>query len=315
MNRFHMDGLERIDANLNAFFGRQLEQIRTQVFEKRYPELKGRTMVPTKNDINVGAEAYTYQSIDEAGEAGPMADYTDDAPMVESKGGSEDSHKMRGIQLAYGWHMQEGRNAVFAGQNLSNRKALACRRGIERAIDKSLLLGSTMFSGLTMQGLFTLSGGQAPVSYTVQNTTWADEDPDAIYADLVGIGSKIVTDSNEIEVPDTLVLPPTRYEMLLNRRMGDSNNLSILKYFMTSQDRIKTILTSHYLEASGGHSGGSVARMVCYQRDPEKLEGLVNEFEQHPPEFKGLRVVTTCTARIGGVATYFPKSIAYGDNI
>lgn len=316
VRKYNLDAVLRVDGpQLVAIYARSLEFIRPQLYEKKYPELKARTMVPIDNSIHPGCQTITVQGIDEVGAAEFIEDYGTDAPLVEVKATGEASFKMFGIRLAYGWHRDEALAAQFAQRNLSDIKALACRRNIERFLDKTLLVGGTA-GGTTLQGLFTLAGGQAPVTYTVQNTTWEDETPDEILADLMGIQSKIYIDSKEIEVPDTLVLPNTSYDLINQRRMGSGDGtLSILKTFMGMQDRIKTVLTSHYLEANGGHSGGNVKRMVCYKRDREILEGFLNEFDQGNPWFTGERVVTTCFARCGGVGTHRPKAIAYGDNI
>lgn len=314
MLKFHFDALERMDANLNAFFAQQLTQIRAQVYEKKYPELKARTFLPIKNDIPRGAQALAERSMDETGEAEFVGDLGTDAPMVEVKAGDETVYRMRPIQLGYGWHVEEAYAAQFAGVNLSDRKAKACRRGIERFIDKNLLIGGTV-GGLALQGLFTLSGAQAPVTYSPTALTWEDESPDDINDELHGIEAKVYIDSKEIEVCDSYIMPNTTHELLKRRRMGDGSSVSILAHFLGSNDRIKNIGTSHYLETSGGHSGGATKRLVAYKRDAEMLEGYVNEFNQYPPEFRAMKVLTLCDARVGGVAAYRPKSIAYCDGI
>lgn len=329
MLKYHLDGLARIDANLNIFSARALEQIRAQLFSRKYPAFKGRRFVPVKNDIDLGAQSYTYQTIDEAGEALPVSPKGDDAPEVELKGLAEDNHKMRGIELAYSWTLDElraaqyaGRGAFSAGVDMLQRKAGAARRGIERFIDKNMLIGGTIL-GATHQGLFTLSGGQAPTTYTVQNTTWEDETPDEIAQDLAGIVTQIVTDTLETEMPNAMILPVSSNRLICDRRMGDGSNVTIKAYFLGAQATeggISQIDTSLYLEAFNastkvGVSGRAVKRMVAYVRDNEHVEALVNEFEQLPPEFRATKTTTVCRARVGGVASYFPKAVAYGDNI
>ncbi len=160
--KYHFDAFAAIDRaekrsdaeGLNAFFSSQLEQIRTQLIEKVYPEFKARQFVPVKNDIHPGAEIYTERTIDEAGAAEFMTSMSDDDPMVEVTGAGSVSFKMRGLSLSYGWDLQEARNAQFAGSNLDQRKAAACRRGIERFIDRHLLCGSVT-GGITFDGLFS----------------------------------------------------------------------------------------------------------------------------------------------------------------
>ncbi len=305
----------RTDAEgLTAFFSNELEQIRPELYEKKYPEFKARRFVPVKNDIHPGAEAYTERSIDEAGEAEFMTDMANDAPMVAVKTGPSDTYYMKGIHLAYGWHLQEMRNAQFAGRSLDTSKALACRRGIERFIDRGLLVGGVT-GGRTLQGLFTLSGTQAPVTYTTDIVgSVSAASSDELYRLLMEMSSKGFEDSKEIEIPDTIIMPTKFKRLCMNRRMGDANNASVLKFFLESQDFIKNVETSHYLEASGGHGGaGGTQRLVVYKNDREMLEGLVNEFEQLPPEYKGAKVSTTCMARVGGIAARRPKSVTYAD--
>lgn len=320
--KYHFDALAAIDrqegrndaSGLNAFFSNQLEQVRPQLYEKKYPEFKGRRLVPIKNDIHPGAMQYTERGVDEVGEADYVTDLADDIPTVEVVKDAEDTYYMRMIALKYGWGLQEARNAQFAGMSLDTRKAFACRKGIERFIDKKLLIGGTAL-GRTLYGLFTLSGAFAPTTFTDDfgGGAFKDQSSDDLYRNLMDCAIKGYNDSHEIETPDTLVLPTTLKGVLMNRRMGDSNNSSVLKFFLESNDFIKNVETSHFLEANGGHGGGAAARIVMYRKDSEILEGLVNEFEQLPPEYKAMRVETTCIARVGGIAARRPKAITYWD--
>lgn len=312
MGKYHLDALERIDAGLTAFFEKQLTQIRPGLYEIKFPELKMRNLLPINNSIHPGAEAYEVRSITEVGTAEFVTDLGSDAPGVEVTGAQADLHKMRMIQTFYAWHLQEARAAQFAGVDLSDRKARAARRAIETKIDKTLAIGATL-GGLALPGLFKLTG---TLTYSPVVTTWADESPEDIYGDLMGAVNKVVDDTKGVEIPDTMVLPLSTYNLLKSRRMGDANNMSILKYFMEQNEIIKTIDWSTYLEADAGHGGSAtLKRGVVYKKDPEMLEGLVNEFEQLPPEFKSMRVVTHCLARCGGVALHRPKSVAYFDGI
>ncbi len=316
--KYHFDAIAAIDhaekrsdaEGLNAFFSQQLVQIRTQLIEKVYPEFKARNFVPIKNDINPGAEVYSERHIDETGEAEFATSGSDNANMVEVTGASTDTYKMLGIDVAYGWDLQEARNAQFAGMDLDVRKASAARRAIERKIDKTLLIGGVA-GGTTLQGLFSLAGDQAPFTFSPDITGWADESSDDIYRNLMAMASYGYEQSKEIEQPDTFLMPTTFKRLLMNRRMGDANNSSILKFFLDSQDFIKNIGTSHYLEASGGHAYTTNNLLVMYKKDPEMMEGLVNEFEQLPPEYRFGRVVTKCMARVGGLLSRRPKSVTY----
>lgn len=305
----------RTDATgLNAFFGNELEQIRPQLYEKKYPQFKGRILVPVTNDIHPGAMSITERGVDEVGEAEFITDLGDDAPQVEVVKDQEDTYYMRMLGLKYGWTLQELRNAQFAGRSLDTSKAFACRRGIERFIDKGLLLTQSV-GGRTLYGLFGLSGSVAPLTYAYPLVgDVKDQSAEDLFRMLMNFASYVPAQTKEIETVDTLVMSPTLKFHLQNTNMGDANRSSVLKYFFESQDAIKSVETSHYLENGGGHGGaGGTSRLMCYRKDKEVLEGLVNEFEQLPTEWKGMRSETLCIARVGGVKVRLPKAIAQLD--
>lgn len=321
MRKYHFDMLAAIDrqegrndaTGLNAFFGNQLEMIRPQLYEKKYPALKARANVPIKNDIHPGAMQITERGVDEVGEADFVTDLGDDANFVEVVKDQEDTYYMRMIALKYGWTLQEARNSQFAGMNLDTRKAFACRRGIERFIDKNLLLGGST-GGRTLFGLYTLSGAVAPLAFTGDLVgDFKDQSSEDLYRNLMLAAAYTRDQTKGIEDIDTWHLCDTLKTYLMTRRMGDANSASVYDYFLKSASHIKNVETSYYLEPSGGHGGSTAARFAFYRKDPEVFEGLVNEFEQLPPEYKGMRVETTCLARVGGVKVRLPKAITYFD--
>lgn len=324
MHSYHIDMLERIDrqegrtdaTGLNAFFSNQLEQIRPQLYEKKYPAFKGRTAVPVKNDIHPGAMSLTERGVDEVGEAEFVSDLGDDAPFVEVVKDQEDTYYMRMFALKYGWSIQELRNSQFANANLDTRKAFACRRGIERFIDKHLLIGGAV-GGRTLYGLYTLSGAVAPNTFTADSgydaTDFKNNSPEDLFRNLMKFATKVREATNSVEDVDTIHMPDTLRNHLLSVQMGYGSQKSVLANFLESASWIKNVDTSTYLEPSGGHGGSTNARFCIYRKDPEVLEGLVNEFEQLPPEYKGMRVETTCIGRVGGVKVRLPKAIAYWD--
>jgi hypothetical protein len=313
--KFRFDEIERMDdgSQLNAFFSRQLEHIRPQIFDIRYPTLKGRIFVPINSSMSNGAEEYTYRYFDEVGEAKPVRDYATDFPRVDIKG-EEATQKVRSIGDSYGWSIQEARAAMMAGLSLDVRKARAARNAIERKIDRILLLGSTEF-GFVMRGLFNLDG---VITFSVPNgaggdTEFESKTPDEILSDMHAVSRKVVVDSLEMEKPDTMIVPLSTYGHISTTRMGDGDARTILAKFLADEPHVKRVETSHLLETAGA---GGTKRMVVYERSPDKLEGLIpQEFEQFPPQFRGMEVITHCHARIGGVVLYYPKSVAYADGI
>ena len=300
----------RMDASENAFFSRQLEHIRSGAFEVAYPQLKGRTLVPVSHEVNSGAEEFTYRVYNMVGKAEVGSDYSSEGPRADIFG-AEYTSKVKGLKSSYGYSIQEARAAMMAGLPLSAKKARAARWVVEKELDEIIWLGNTDV-GLT--GLANQSGTS---TYTVPagigGTTWEDKTPDEIVADLCGIQNGIVSDTKELEIPDTLVLPLTSFNLINSVRMGDGSDTTILRYFLGMSPYVKSVESSFKLETAGA---GSTKRMICYNKSPDKLEAIIpQEFEQLAPEQRGYEVITQCHARSGGVVVYYPKSISYGDGI
>lgn len=310
--RYRCDGLERIDSNTGLFFAHQLEALRPQVFDRSYPALKGRTFVPINNQISNSDESYAYRWFDHVGSAKIVRDYAKDFPTVGLKAGEARS-KIVSIGDSYRWSIQEMRAAQRAGVALDTKLAMVAREFIERKIDELLLVGDT---DVGVTGLFTLTDAltyTVPADGTGSSKLWSTKTTALILRDLFAISNKVFTDSKEQELVDTLILPTSRYGVISTTKMGDNDVRTIMQAFLASEPRIKTILSSGKLETAGG---SGTARMIAYHRDPTRIEGIVpQEFEDFPPQWESMAAVVTCHARCGGVAAYYPKSIAYGDGI
>lgn len=308
---WRFDGNSNFDAAESAFFARQLEFIRPGVLEVLYPELKGAMLVPVDTAIDPGAEQYTYRIFDQVGEALVSANLPNRAPRVDVIG-SEVTSKIFNVTDAYGYSVQEARAAMLARTPLIPRRAMTARDVIERKLDAIIFVGDTV-SGL--KGLLNLASTNTFTALTKNagGLLWATSHPDEIVADMNGMVNKIVSDSLEIEQPDTLLLPLSSYTLISSRRMGDGSDKTILEHFLASSPYIKSVEATHKSETAGS---GVTRRAVAYRRDPNKLSALMPmPFTQLPPQPDGFELVTQCQARTGGVVTFYPMSICYMDGI
>lgn len=305
-------GGDRVDAAESAFFARQLEYLRPGVMEVQYPELKGASLVPVDTNVDPGATNYTYRVYDHFGSALVTSSLATEIPRADVNG-SESSQVIRSVVIAYGYDIQEAQAAMLAKTPLTPMKAMAARDIIERTLDDIIFLGNTVM------GLKGILNQSSPVTYTVPNgaggsPTWELKTPDEILKDLNGIVNKVVTDSKEIEQPDTLLLPLTSYTLISTTRMGDGDSSTILDFFKRNNPYIKSVEATHKAESHATAWTGK--RMIAYRKDPMKLSFILSQpFNQLPPQAKGFEVITNCHARTGGVIVYAPKSIAVGDGI
>lgn len=311
MSKFRFD---KMDAGESAFFSRQLEHIRPGLFEVKYSELKAMSFLPVNTSIHPGAEEYTYRWFDMVGKAELSSDYSSRGPRADVLG-NEASSKIRGIKASYGYSIQEARAAMMAQLPLDMRKARAARTAIAQKIDDILLMGDGTSTYLGLYGLFKLSGTTTYTTTTgdAGETEFEDKTPDEIITDLHGLVHKVVTDTKEVERPDSMILPLSTLNYLATTRMGDGSDQTILNFFKATSPYIRNIDSSTKLETAGATSS---KRIVAYAKSPDKLEAILPiEFEQLPPEQEGYEVITQCAARLGGVVPYFPKSIVYADGV
>lgn len=302
---------DNLDASESAFAERALEHVRTKTYDIKRGPLKAREYIPVDTSVPNGAEVVRYRQYDSVGLAKLLASYADDIPRADVLV-NEFTTTVKGIATSYGFSVQELRSAMQTGTDLDTKKAAAARRATDEKMDS---LARTGDSGANLKGFLNQSNTTA---FTVPNgqagtATFATKTPDEVVKDLHGIAKAIVESTKENEIPDTLLLPLTQYGDIATRRMGDANNTTILKFFLETSPYIKTVAPWSALTGAGA---GPSDRMVCYRKDPDAVALVIpQEFEQFPPQAKGLEIVTYCHARCGGVVAYYPMSMAYGDGI
>jgi hypothetical protein len=301
---------DNMDADEGIFFNRELDRVKARSYDVQYPELKARSLMPVDSESDPGMEFVRYEQFDEVGSAKVIASYAGDLPRADVKG-KEFTSPVRGIGSSFGYNLQEVRASARANKRLPERKAAAARRVIEKKIDDILWSGDSTYGLLGLLNQPNANTCTLTADGTGGTTTWSTKTPDQVVRDLHAIANTSVNLTNEIEIPDTLLLPLTSYQYISNTRMGDGSDKTIKQFFLETSEYIKRIETSIKLETAGS---GSTKRAVAYKNSNEKFEAVIpQEFETLDPERRGLEWVTMCHARCGGVLAYYPMSITYAD--
>lgn len=300
----------KLDAAESAFLDQQLEQVRSSTYDVKYPNLKAREYLPVDNSLDPGTETVVYYQFDSVGSAKMIASYADDLPRADVFANRFTSN-VKSLGNSFGYSVQEIRAARKAGLDLDARKAQAARRAMEEKLDELARSGDAA-SGL--QGFFDISGAltyTVPADGTGGSDDWSSKDADLVIRDLNGMVNYIVSQTKEVEAPDTLLLPLTAYQEIATRRMGDGSDQTILNFFLATNPYVRTVSPWWRLETAGT---GGIRKAIAYRRDPEALQLLVpQEFEMFAPETRGLEMLTACHMRCGGVVAYYPLSICYAE--
>jgi len=312
----------RADGNgLVAFFERELEHRKTKAYDVLKAPLKGLQLIPVSSEAGAGAESITYEQFEETGVAKIIANYADDLPRADVKG-KEFTSRVRSIGDSFGYSLQEIRAAQYAGRPLQQKKANAAVRAMQEKWDRIVFYGDAK-SGLP--GWLTNPNiPSAAVAATGQSsgTTFASKlgTPSLIVDDLNKLVHDVVTLTNEVEKPNTIVMPVHQRALLASTRMDSGTDTTILKFFLENNEYVDEVIGSNRLTAAqlaaNGVTGFTGDIMIAYDRNPDKVTfEMPQQFEMLPTQERNLEFVTNCHSRVGGVLIYYPLSMNIGEGI
>jgi hypothetical protein len=301
---------ERLDAGETGMFARQLEIVKAKTYDVKYLNLKARQFIPLDSSIPNGAESFVWRSWDWAGMAKILANYADDLPKVDVLG-EERTQGIKSLGDSYQYSIQDIRASALSGAQLDVKRASAARRAIENAIEALAAKGN---AAAGLPGF--LNNANVPLITAAGALVggWDTAVAADILADLNLIANTIVTSTKHTHIPDTMILPTSRYSRVATLPMSATDSRTVLQVFLQNSPYVRNVDQWHYLDTAD--AAGTGPRVVCYERSPEVVELCIpQEFEQFPPQPKGLAFDNPWQARIGGVTVYYPLAMLYTDGV
>ena len=317
----NMPNGQRLDAaaiaNGTLFLERELTQVRSKVLEVKYGENKAITFLPLATDIHPDAETYTWKVTNSWGQARIIHGDEKSLPRVGADA-VEKTGKVVDLGLSYGWTRKEMRTALWQGMPLSNKLAMAARRGCETSIDELLRTGKIVSTGQTANGL----GGfcnNPDVGKALVFSAWLSQGSPptslAIYNELVALASKPRVETLGNYDANTMLVASALFEKISSTPMFSFGETTILEYFLRNSPNIKQVAQWAQLDSTGDGTIGTSGyhQIIVYQRDADVVEAVVPiRFEQLPPQVTGFNTEVPCLCKCGGVKIYAPKAIQYG---
>ena len=252
-----------------------------------------------------------------------------DLPRVDIAA-KETSHPIKSWGEAYGYTIQEIRNAQYAGVPLEQRKANAARLAYEQTVNEIgwFANGSEVYGGV--RGLLYLQNVINTVTDSITITgDWCDADgqptattPKQIIADIGTILMAPVIKSKNIERPNTLLMPLAAFGYLSRTMVTENSDTTILEFVRSTNPGVTFAgvneLAGDDLKGVKKPSGGAgkTAVAIAFNRSTDKLVYEIPQpFEQFPVEVRGLEYVIPCHCRIAGVNAYYPKSVIIAEGV
>ena len=286
-----------------VFLKEQLNHILNLAFQESFPALKARNFIPVNRSIPQAAETVSARIWDSYGEAKILNANADDFPSV-SVGQREAFLPIKSLGCFFEYSVLDLRRSQMAGASLDGKLATAARQTIESKIDKLAVSGEERI------GLKGICNHESIKPTTLEK--WFDDKgkalkpPEQMLADINHMVSAIAEDTNNILLPDTLLLPVKHFAFLAQTPYSAHSQVTILNYLLSNNPYIKNVDSWVHLKD----------RCVLYPRTPQALEMyLPLEFEMLEPQAVGMNIRIHCHARFGGVQVYTPKACAYGVGI
>ena len=311
----------RADSNESLAMARQLEYIITKVYEYKYAEAIGRSLMPTRTDVPSGAKSYTYRITDQVGSAKIIDSYADDLPLVNVRG-EEQSSLIQGIGDAFFVSIQDIRAAAMAGIDIDAVMGTTARKIIERTHDQIIAYGSPAYK---LSGFATNANVLADSLVTGGSTAgllgaWLTNTAAQILQDIEFLSRIIYKQSTGVwGDPDTgtavdLVLSQTLWSVVASKRLDQYNQITIGDYVKAGRiPFLRSIRGWARLNTAGGDGN---SRVVGYVNSDEVLSVVVpQEFEMLPMQIKNMGYEIPCHMRTGGVQVIYPAAMFYADHL
>jgi hypothetical protein len=296
----------RMDSDTSIFVENQLKQVVAEVYNRVYPELEAKSLMPLRNNINPGAKSWAWMSYEQRGRAKFYGALANDPPRVDVAG-KEIISPIRGMWAAWGYNIDDIESARMANAPLDTQLAEAARRAIAELQDTTLYFGDL---ALGIPGLFT---DPRTAVVTVPNGNWlAGATGDQVVQDLNAVADTLWTNSNMTVRGDVMLLPMAQYRYAQEARMSNTT-MNALQYFLANNGWVKDVRPNLAVATAGP---GGVKAIFNYQRSPDILHGVEPlPFTPMPPQFDALETTIIARLKTGGCTWYRPMGGIMGIGI
>lgn len=301
-----------------SFLVSQATAIEAEVYRIRYADLQYPSLIPVDTSLPEWIKSVTFFSLDRAGKAEWYHHTAKDIPLADV---TREKHEetIRMAAIGYRYDLEEIGQAMLMSINLGTEKAEAARRIAEEKIEDVAFRGD---ADKNITGLMNNAGVTvvtAAYTGTGSSTTWEDKTPAQIMQDINDALTGVFTESLQIEIADTILIPIAELVRLSTLQIPNTT-MTVLQWIM--QHNIYTIQTGAPLTVRGIRGletagEGGVGRMVAYRRDPQVVKLHIPMPHRFlPPRDSGpLTFDVPGIFRFGGVEVRRPKAMRYVDGI
>ena len=281
-----------------GFVVSQSSHIEREVMAIPYPEIRYAEMVPVDTSANPFAASVTFFTQDAVGRAKLMNGKGDDVPLANIMR-TKFEQGILDAGIGYEFSLTEIGQAQMMGMSLPNEGASAARMAYEQLVDEVTLNGAD-----GIEGLYNTTG----ITSAAAAATFLVGTPAQVLAAINTALTAIMTDTNGIDMANTVVLPLAAYSALATRQLDVTSDVTIMEFIQRAN--VYTTRTGQRLTIIGDHR--LTTKMVVYKRDPSVLKlHMPMPLRFLPPQYVNLSVRVPGMFRFAPLSIRRPKAVRY----
>ncbi len=309
-----------------GFLVRQASHIEAEVVRVSYPDIQYPTLIPVDTSANEWAKSVTFFSLDKVGAANWFHSAAHDMPIADVQR-SKFEHTIEMAGIGYRYNLEElGQAMMIPGTNLTSERAESARRAYEEFVDNIALRGDSDkdMTGLMNDPNVSKIHAQADGGQTLGDTDgspdWTDKTGEQIARDINDALSGIYTQSLQVEMADTVLLPVASMTLMANKQYSIASDTTVLEW--VKKNNVYTSVTGQPITIRGVRGletagDGSTGRAIVYRRDPRVLKLHIPMTHRFLPVWQTGPIVFDVPGifRLGGVEIRRPNAVRYVDGI
>jgi hypothetical protein len=217
-----------------------------------------------------------------------------------------------------GWTLPELASAERVGRPIDTQKYEGMQLKYNMDVDEQVYMGDT---GLSLTGM--LNHTLMTETANAVTGTWATATATQIVADVNELLNKVWANSGYAVMPDTLLLAPKEYGLLVTTLVSSAGNISILTYLKQNSltnsvlGKPLNVFPCKWLTGTSNSGKGptSTNAMYAYSKNKQHIRIALVPLQRTPLEFRGIRQLITYYGRIGSVELVYPETCGRRANL
>jgi hypothetical protein len=308
-------GVARFQDDQSGLFAQQLVRATfAELFRFSYPATKWMNggLIPLDTSISDGATSYAYTELEQTGEAKIIGSNATDLPMADIAG-KNNIEGIESVGIAIQYTRQQVRTARLNGTfEIAAEKVASAREAHDRTLNGFIRNG---VPAVGFKGVIDQPGILVDAAIT-GNWIAGGASADEIIADVTAAINGVMNNSDQIEVPNTVLFPVAEWNLISTLRIGtglDGSGATVLSFLRTAFPMIQRWDWEPGL-STGSATGGPC--LLVYANDRSRMRAVFPlMMNATPVQERGLSFIINFETRFGGVMTPRPRSVLRLDGI